>query len=62
MVSAQRRLQAGGLDPLADRRALAARNDQAIESLEVRRDPDLADFGAELAQDARMGFEAALNG
>ena len=37
VVGAQRRLQPGRLDPLADRRALAAGDDQAVEARPGRR-------------------------
>ncbi len=41
------RLEPGGLDPLRDRRALAAGDDQPVEALEVLRRADLARLGAE---------------
>ena len=50
VVGPQRRLQPGRLDPLDDRRALAAGDHQAVEVLEVRGGADLGHFGAELAQ------------
>ena len=60
VVGAQRRLQAAGLDPLADRRALAAGDDQAVEPLQLLGGPHLDRFGAEPAQGAEVGFEAPL--
>jgi hypothetical protein len=61
VVGAQGRLQFRRLDPLADRRALAAGNDQPVETVEVLLGANLAYLGAELAQDAAMGLEAALD-
>ena len=60
VVGAQRRLQARRGDSLADRRALAAGDDQAVEPLEVRGRADLRDLGAELAQDPGVRLEVAL--
>jgi hypothetical protein len=60
VVGAQRRLQAGGLDPLADRRALAAGDDEAVEALEVGGSADLGYVGAEPAQRAGVGLEVPL--
>jgi hypothetical protein len=60
-VGPQRRLQARRLDPLGDRRALAAGNDEAVEAVEVRGGADLARLGAELTQDAGMRLEPALD-
>jgi hypothetical protein len=62
VVGAQRRLQAGRLDALADRRALAAGDDQAVEALHVRGYADLARLGSELAQGAGVRLEVALDG
>jgi hypothetical protein len=61
VVRSQSRLQSGRIDPLDDRRALAAGDDQAVELVEVAGEPDLADFGAELAQDAGVSLEVALD-
>jgi hypothetical protein len=61
VMGMQRRLQVRRLDPLGDRRALAARDDQAVEAVEVARDADLPRLGAELAQDAGVRFEVALD-
>jgi hypothetical protein len=61
VVGSQRRLQAGRLDALGDGRALAAGNDQAVEPLEAGGGADLADLGAERAQDAAVGLEVALD-
>jgi hypothetical protein len=60
-VGPDRRLQAGRVDPLCDRRALAAGDDQAVEAGELLRGADLARFGAELAQDREVRGEVALN-
>jgi hypothetical protein len=60
VVGAQRRLQGGRGDALADRRALATGNDEAIEPLQVRRRANLADLGAELAQGPGVRLEVAL--
>jgi hypothetical protein len=60
-MGTQRRLQAGRLDPLADRGALPARDDQAVEAVEVLGGANLADLGAELAQDLAVGLEVALD-
>jgi hypothetical protein len=60
-VGAQRRLQAGGLDPLADRGALAAGDDQAVETLDVGRDTDLGRLGVELAQGPGVRLEVTLD-
>ena len=49
VVGTQRRLQPRGLDPLADRRALAAGDHQRVEALEIGRRADLRGFGAEPA-------------
>jgi hypothetical protein len=61
VVSAQRRLDAGRLDALGDRRALATGDDQAVEAVEVLSGANLGRFGAELAQRASVGPEAALD-
>ena len=61
VVGPQRRLEPGGIDSLADRGALAAGNDEAVEPLEVGRETDLADLGAELAQDPGVRVEVALD-
>jgi hypothetical protein len=60
-VSSQRRLEAGRLDSLADRRALAAGDDEAVEAVEVVGDADLGRLGAELTQDAGVRLEVALD-
>jgi len=59
-VGAQRRLEAGRSDPLADRGALAAGDDQPVETVEILRRADLADLGAELAEDPGVRLEVAL--
>jgi hypothetical protein len=61
VVGPQRRLQAGRLDSLADGRALAAGDDQPVEPLEAGGSSNLADLGAERAQDATVGLEVALD-
>jgi hypothetical protein len=61
VVSSQRRPQAGRLDPLGDRRALAAGDDQAVEAGQVLGGSDCGRLGAELAQDADVGLEVALD-
>jgi hypothetical protein len=58
--AANLRLQAGRLDQLADRGALAAGDDQAVEPLEIGRRTDLGDLGAKLAQRAGVRLEVAL--
>jgi len=58
--AADRRPQPRRLDQLADRRALAARNYQAVQALEIGRNPDLADSSAKLAQRTRVRLETAL--
>jgi hypothetical protein len=60
MVSAQRRPQPRRLDALDDRRALTARDDEAVEAGQVRGRADLGYFGAELAQGAGVSLEVAL--
>ena len=60
VVGSQRRLQPGRLDPLDDRRALAAGDDEAVEPLQVGVRADLGYFGAELAQGAGVRVEIAL--
>ena len=50
-----------GAHALDDRRALAARDDQAVETLELRRDPNLAGVGAEAAQHPDVGLEPSLD-
>jgi hypothetical protein len=57
---ANRRLEPGGLDQLADRRALATRDHQALEAVEISRRANLADLGAKLSQRARVRLETAL--
>jgi hypothetical protein len=57
-----RRLQPGRLDSLANRRALAAGDDQAVETVNVGGSADLGCFGAELAQGEGVRFEVALQG
>jgi hypothetical protein len=60
VVGTQRRLQLRRLDALGDRRALAARDDEAVEAGQVGGPTDLEYFGAELAQGAGVSLEAAL--
>jgi hypothetical protein len=60
VVGPQRRLQPGRFDPLDDRRALAARDNKAVEAIELLRRADLGDVGAELAQGAGVRLEIAL--
>lgn len=60
VVGAQRRLQAGGGDPLRDRRALAAGDDEAVEALQLGRRADLGDLGAEPAQRPGVCLEVPL--
>jgi hypothetical protein len=60
VVRAQRRLQAGGRDALDDRRALPAGDDEPVEAVQVGGGAYLGCFGAEPAQDAGVGLEAAL--
>src|SRR3954447_7544469 len=57
---AQRAGQALARDAERHRRRLAARHDETVEAVEVGRGADLADVGAELAQDLRVRGEAAL--
>jgi len=59
-VGAQRRLETGRIDPLFDRRTLAAGDDEAVEALQLGSGADLGDLGAEAAQRAGVSFEAAL--
>jgi hypothetical protein len=61
MVGAKRRLEPRRLDALDDRRALAARDDQAVEAGEVVGGADLGCFGAELAQRPGVRLEVALD-
>jgi hypothetical protein len=61
VVGPQRRLQVRRLDPLADRGPLAARDHQAVETVQVLGSANLADLGAELAQDSTVGLEVALD-
>jgi hypothetical protein len=60
VVGAQGRLQPGRLDALADRRALAAGDDEAVEPGDLGSGADLGCFGAELAQGPGVGLEVAL--
>jgi len=60
VVGAQRRLQLRRGDPLDDRRALAAGDDEAIEILDRGGGADLGYLGAELVQGAGVGLEIAL--
>jgi hypothetical protein len=60
VVEAQRRLQAGGLDALDDRRALTAGEDEPVEAVQVGGGAYLGCLGAEAAQDAGVCLEAAL--
>jgi len=55
-----RRLQAGRLDSLADRRALAAGDDETVEPGGVLGGADLRRLGAKLPQRARVRLEIAL--
>jgi len=61
VMGPQGRLQPGRLDPLGDRRALAAGYDQPVEIGQVAGDADLGRLGAELAQGPRVGLEVALD-
>jgi hypothetical protein len=61
VVGAKRRVEPRRLDALDDRRALAARDDQAVEAGEVVGGADLACFGAELAQRLGVRLEVALD-
>jgi hypothetical protein len=61
VVSPQRRLQAGRLDSLADRRALAAGDDKTVEAGQVFGNADIGGLGAELAQNACVRLEVALD-
>jgi hypothetical protein len=61
VVDAQRRLQAGRLDALDDRRALATGDDQSVEPVEIPGGADLGCLGAELAQRPRVRPEVALD-
>jgi hypothetical protein len=61
VVGAQGRPQSGRLDPLADRRALAAGDHQPVETPQVVGNADLVYLGAELAQDAGVSLEVALD-
>jgi hypothetical protein len=61
VMGAQRRLQAGRLDALGDRRALAAGDDQAVEVVELGGNADLGRLCPELAQSARVRLEVALD-
>ncbi len=60
VMVAQSRLEPGDLDPLGDRRALAAGNDEAVETLQVGREADLGYLGAEPAQRTGVGLEVPL--
>ena len=59
---AQRLGEALALDAERHRRRLAARQDEPVEPVEVRRDAHLTHVGAERAQDARVRGEPALEG
>src|SRR4030095_11195979 len=61
MVGPDRILEPGRIDALDDRRALAARDHQAVEALEFGGDPDLAGVRPKPAQHPDMGFEASLD-
>src|SRR5215216_206984 len=61
-VRADRRLQAIALDRLHDRRALTARDHQAVEPLETARGPNLDRIAAQGSQHVGMGGEIALAG
>jgi len=61
MMGANRRRQPRRLDPLADRRALAAGDDEAVEPAEVVGGANLGCLGAELAQRPRVRLETALD-
>jgi hypothetical protein len=60
VMGAQRRLQLRRLDAFDDRRALAARDDEAVEAGQIGGRADLGCFGAELAQGAGVRLEVAL--
>jgi hypothetical protein len=60
VMGAQRLLQPGGRDSLADRRALPAGNDQPVQVLQIGGRADLGNLGAELAQDPGVRLEVAL--
>jgi hypothetical protein len=60
VVGPQRRLQPRRLDPLEDRGALATGDDETVEPLQLGGRADLGYLGAELAQDARVSVEVAL--
>ena len=60
VMSAQRRLQAGGGDSLSDRRALAARDDEPVKPVEPSGGAELDGVGAEPAQRAGVCLEVAL--
>ncbi len=59
-MGAQRRFQAAGLDSLADRRALAAGDDEAVQARQILGSSNLDRFGAEPAQDEKVGCEPPL--
>jgi hypothetical protein len=61
VVRPQRRLEAGRLEALDDRRALAAGDDEPVEAVEVLGDANLGRLGAELPQRAGVRPEAALD-
>ena len=60
--STQRLGQALSLDAEADRRRLAARNDECVESLEIVAASGPRAAGTETRKGLRMGLEAALEG
>jgi hypothetical protein len=60
VVGAQRRLQPRRLDSLGDRRALAARDDEAVKALEPGCGADLGRLSAESAQRAGVSLEVTL--
>jgi len=60
VMGPQRRLQPSRFDPLDDRRALAAGDDEPVQPVELPGGADLGYFGAELAQGAGVRLEIAL--
>jgi len=59
-VLAQTRLEPGGGDPLLNRGALAAGDDEGVEALQVGGSADLDGLGTEPAQRAGVRLEVAL--
>jgi hypothetical protein len=60
VVGAQSRLQPGDLDPLGDRRALAAGDDEPVEALDLGGGANLGYLGAEPAQGSGVSLEITL--